>query len=129
MTREEIMRLEGRELDWLVHKRVFGYSTEWHEAENPSQGSGLCTYCVPLYSSDIAAAWQVVERMAERGYDMEISAISVVAGHADEPYIELAFGRTRTDLVRNRYAYTGPVPMAVCKAALLAVCGEAGGDG
>ena len=131
MTREEIMRLEGRELDAAVHERVFGRPVKW------AAPSAAFTFPfdpdarirIPDYSSDIAAAWQVVERMFERGFYPEISYDSDGTGcndkakvyaifHTEDHYCGWPCAANAVKDVPQR------VPTAICRAALLAVRGE-----
>src|SRR5690606_19328389 len=73
VTRDEILALEDRELDAAVAERVMGWlGRPKRFAGTPIMlapvGEGKFTPTpVPAYSADIAAAWQVVERMREMG--------------------------------------------------------------
>lgn len=62
----------GRELDALVAEKVFNYAIrkEWvHSADEPDRiwyrppGSDLFAADLPRYSTDIAVAWRVVEKI------------------------------------------------------------------
>jgi hypothetical protein len=66
----------GRELDSLVAEKVMGYRVregiqpvifECCAAQPPRDDADWCS--VPRYSTDIAAAWQVIGRMAGQGFD------------------------------------------------------------
>jgi len=135
MTREEIMRLEGRELDAAVHERVFGRRVWWSEWESPDEPSFKfpldpdMRIRIPHYSSDIAAAWQVVERMRET-YFPEIRF-----GHGidDRPDVWVIFHTSDHHCGHpcQQNGVSAPpdqVPTAICRAALLAVMGERLGD-
>jgi hypothetical protein len=58
----------SRELDALVARHVFGHDVRYWEAyqgnERPSYWDETDGCAVPAYSYDIAAAWQVVEKLA-----------------------------------------------------------------
>ena len=119
MTHEQIIELDGRELDAAVHEGVYGVPVHWvgkaligHE-EPIAQG-----YMVPHYSRDMDWAWDVVLRMARLGYGMEMH-VDMPAGEA-LPSAEVSFGRTRTDLARNRCS-ADDVATAICRAALVAL--------
>lgn len=103
---------ELRALDAAVHTHVFG----WIEAPSGlvyvHQETGkLADLRVPHYSTDIAAAWLVVERMTSQGWWLEIDHGGVdwkitFYGLGDDP-----FPTERADTA----------PEAICRAALEAV--------
>lgn len=68
------------------------------------------------WSTDIAAAWAVVERLASAGWNVEL--IRVPGGHVRDPWMV----RFLT-LNKSRDADADTAPLAICKAALLAVLG------
>ena len=130
LTREEIMNMKpGRELDALAAEKVMG----WRKKTFPGGGGGFtawvdenekvmklisnstmsetcyrCDYFRP--STDIAAAWEVVEKMSEQWPQYQLAKIedgwSVMWGFDGYGWPE-ATGKT--------------APEAICKAALLAV--------
>ena len=133
MTRDEILALKpGRELDALVAEKVMG----WRKKTFPGGGGGYtawvdenkkamklisnftmietcyrCDYFRP--STDIAAAWEVVEKMLERG-GCEIGCYgSKSGGKWFEVNVITMNGEVKVT------AHTAPE--AICKAALLAV--------
>lgn len=107
----------SRELDALVAEKVMG----WTNAHRTRPGACLRGYpptsatitLVPAYSSEIAAAWAVVERMREQGYAVTVRSASEGRWVArtwkapDDP---------STDWVREDSA-----PLAIVLAALRAV--------
>ena len=108
MTYEEIEALQpGRETDRLVAIHVL----DMH-ADGPyicrEDGHGILAENLPHYSTDIAAAWEVVEKFIERKWSIEVSW-PAPGGFACQ--------------IRGLYAIgNGDTPMlAICKAALLAV--------
>ena len=127
MTRDEILALEpGPELDALVAEKVMGYMIR---AEHVCGASGfgmpgdVCPGCregrpgpfysgKAHYSTDIAAAWEVAEKVIRwRG--------SIIAGARQyKPKCWV----TISDLSPTPMSGTGEtMPEALCKAALLAV--------
>lgn len=60
----------GRELDAAVHDRVMGWGARLHAAKDQREYEqlreelGMC----PEYSSDIAAAWEIVEKLRRSGF-------------------------------------------------------------
>lgn len=127
MTKAEILALQpGREFDALVAEKVMGLKREVRlrgEANTvtayKSLVDGLHTrdevlrYGSPLpYSTDIAAAWQVVEAMRpEYGFWID----------GDDGYIvEFQHGMPGMTDYRHGRAFAPTAPEAICKAALLA---------
>jgi hypothetical protein len=128
MDREDILKMEaGRELDVLVAEKVMGeikpvYSHEFHI--EPKWSIGGNWYCLPEYSSGdicewqpkpfstyIAAAWEVVEKIQSNGDVLSLT------------YLE-DFGEMMWDVhfrIANTFAYAPTAPLAICRAALLAV--------
>lgn len=128
----------GRELDALIAEKVMGWKRGTARVENyaaPSEeiahreatgwidpsgafheivwGTGLCPG-LPAYSTAIAAAWEVVEKLRDRfcievrtlphvGYNVDVSAWD----HAVDPRLDSAVMR-------------GSLPHAICLAALAA---------
>lgn len=146
MTREEIMALSGRELDAAVAEHVMGWRPRWveeppywmaWEVELPN-GDMLYGTIVPKavpqpvwyddrdgvrcprFSTDIAAAWEVAERLTEfeiDDLDLTVEVGNVMEGWACWVYSgceEVAEAREET------------APLAICRAALLAVAERLG---
>lgn len=132
------MRLEGRELDAAVHERVFGRRAEWAvpSAEFTFPFDPDTRMRIPDYSTDIAAAWWVVQEMTRRGYVASID-VAFAKGEQFDPekgaprivpegvaWADVGFGRDEQQVHRNLHRFIDvPVPTAICRAALLAVCG------
>jgi len=115
----------GPEMDIIVAEQIMGWLIETDEPKlrrlqgyfardegrrwwrTPAGG----WYCEPpAYSSDITAAWQVIEQMNSRGHTLFLSQGSEESKAAfDEPR------GTGTDCINERSA-----PLAICKAALVA---------
>ena len=125
MTREEIMRMEGHELDAAVAEYVMGLSVSngrvfSHYEEDEFGEVSAVWVRVPRYCSDIAAAWQVVERLTAMGCQFDLS---FAPDYAPEPWLALFFVPPRgAGSVYSAYAKTATE--AISRAALLAVCGE-----
>jgi hypothetical protein len=122
MTREEILNMPaGREMDALIAEKVFHWKDGgeyWVTSEGKPTflkvwNSGY--YSEPFYpSEDIDYAWYVIERMQVRGFNTRVEVM---------PQITCAMW------VKNMNEY-GPAPiivrsesapLAICRAALLAV--------
>lgn len=117
----------GRELDVLVAEKILG----WEVGVSAQSGryclppdSTRSEYAItwnnhdsklPCYSTDIASAWQVVEKMREKGYEVCIGLVTdgVFCRMDDEPG-ECA-GRASVDW------RDGSTPLAICLAALRTV--------
>ena len=133
MTRDEILNMQaGRELDALISMHIFGKNPELRMDFTTKTSTELCiahySYSAPVhvfktqdgyfsvlprYSTDIAAAWQVVEKLRETMYFVSISAS---ADCGASWLCEWTTADTAIDFVR-----AGTMPLAVCRAALLAV--------
>jgi len=109
----------GRELDALVAEKVMGWTyghpcPEGMDCLHWADEKGkVRDYKPPQYSTDIAAAWEVVEKMSEQWPQYQLAKIedgwSVMWGFDGYGWPE-ATGKT--------------APEAICKAALLAVTEE-----
>lgn len=109
----------GRELDALVAEKVLGYRLVGDGQMEIPPTRGLRP--IPSYSEDVAAAWEVVEKLKE------------LAPPTANPEIEITAwrGHVRVDLLG--FGYDFPVieemadtaPHAICLAALKAVETEA----
>jgi hypothetical protein len=126
ISKEEIGRFSaGRELDIVVAEHVMGWQIETDKAKvkrmseyisADPQGrwwrtpEGGWDNNPPPYSSDLRAAWRVVERMAQQG-----QSLYLVQSGADN---RVAFDITSA--AAPVYVVGETVMMAVCKAALAA---------
>lgn len=76
MTQEEILTMQpGRELDIEVAQKIMGHIIADDETLgyverfiDPDDGSSLWSSVTP-YSADISAAWSVIDRMIDMGYE------------------------------------------------------------
>lgn len=125
MTKEEILAMEaGRKLDKLVHEDVMKQCWhDWVAEQSDSNVTGvICSKCrskpiyaqgmvnYPLYSIDISAAWQVVEKMEELGWGFTLVTSDRVAR-----CFPLSFNKPSSKWVIGK-----KIPEAICKAALIA---------
>ena len=123
--RESIRAMQpGRELDALVEQYVFGNKVRWVQDLITDQYpvSDQEGYIVDYYSTDISAAWEVVEKMSKTCFS-EVAMTELDDGAwgwmarfilvLNEPYT-----------VKGYRATAKTAPEAICKAALLAVLEE-----
>lgn len=108
----------GRELDALIAEKVMGGVSrhpEWYWLRSgtapevpdlPTPKGRPAIFCGPGFSTDIAAAWNVVERLKAR-YRFEL-----VHRGGDRPWVAV-FGTWR--------ATADTAPLAICRAALATV--------
>ena len=109
----------GREMDALVAEKVMGwrldascgYST-WMGGKADSRGMRW-TIDGWKPSADIAAAWGVVEKVRE-----EFRYVSVTAGNG---WSCSAWDVEKAKRLREVHAFADTAPLAICRAALLAV--------
>lgn len=113
------VRTAGRELDALVAEKVMGWkrygrrnSGTWTAPGgfNASAGSW------PTYSTDIAAAWEVVEAMQKKAWVTEVSADCFVDGRPAGFTAHCWY-----DDDSRHYATADTAPLAICRAALQAM--------
>jgi len=128
MTRDEILKMEaGREMDALIAREVMGWKKivlgsygYWVEED----GSGAYTtkhqvgdWCP---SEDIAAAWQVVEKMRQE-YRFELFEYTTPE---DGRHYRARFYRPRATMFCSEVSFVASAyypAVAICRAALLAV--------
>ena len=65
----------GREMDVEIHRRIFDLRVEWHDDEpyvpnREEKFFGIIP--IPHYSTDIAAAFEMIEKMQAKGYTLEL---------------------------------------------------------
>jgi hypothetical protein len=127
MNRDEIMKLEaGRELDTLVAEKVMGLTADKEHC--PYCGAEMwigalrsrCSSCSEWrygwyknYSDDISAAWEVVEKIREY--------IECIWPNDRGLWSLLSYERLEEGLTT---VSAETAPLAICRAALLAVMGE-----
>lgn len=107
----------GDELDALVAVKVMGWRIK--EGLYPVDATGQSQFVVPSYSTDIAAAWLVVEHFTNQGKHFDIS--STIRGSIAD--IKSGVRHLQwVALVRNfPFARADTAPHAICIAALKAV--------
>lgn len=69
---------------------------------------------IPAYSTDIAAAWEVIEKMRAKGWGYELFSMAGSTQH------EATFGHP-SDRTKDAAAETDSMPLSVCLAALRSV--------
>lgn len=107
----------GRELDALIAEKIFGLGRHSLNVSNQKQYEEVrqinideIRFC-PEYSTDIAAAWPIVEMFKERGdYKIEISAYP-----KDSCWTIKAYGK------KSCTTSAKTLPHAICLAALKAI--------
>ena len=115
MTSQGIDAMEAsRRLDCLVARRVMGWTdiyengyTADYRGWEPARGYED----VPHYSSDIAAAWQVIEKLKDSGWDIHLRINR--HGRGVELYGD-NYKRPEVDVIAETS------PLAICRAALIA---------
>jgi hypothetical protein len=119
----KVAALTSSELDVMVAERVFGWVRD-HDAESQTAtgspiweapGKEYLQNGTPDYSTDIAAAWLVVEKMRERGISMDLTGL---ANKYDQQW-SCTFGDPETQ--NGECSDAASAPEAICRAALLAI--------
>lgn len=106
----------GRELDALVAERIFGaklINGEWVVKIGNFQSK---SNILMNYSTDIAAAWEVVEKMQSKGYVVDISCYSVISNRRSSCVIYV-----QGEPWEKFDAESESAPEAICSAALKVV--------
>lgn len=124
----------GRELDALVAEKVMGWTFQtfpegacpevrhWHrtspipEERSPEWAASFIGACPP-FSTDIAAAWTVVEKLRSLGFGVVIDNLPSTSGR-DVGWTVAVVGISTQDAFAGT-AHTAP--LAICRAALSAV--------
>jgi hypothetical protein len=127
---ETTAELTGRALDAEVAERVFNHEViyPYRDSHLHQRNSAWRNYPwrknaqafggtseVPRYSSDIAAAWQVVERMRERGWLIHIHTLM-------DGYLVIALETQPSE--RATQLWCRNLPQGLCRAALAALAAE-----
>lgn len=114
LTREEIMHMPaGREMDALIATQVFGHEVKRDtvlttfvpfRVDTVEWSEGFTT--LAHYSTDIEAAWEVIEELTRDHYDFDVWS------ETDSIWCEIFKGVSAT-------ANAKTAPLAICRAALL----------
>jgi hypothetical protein len=124
-------REAGRELDAEIAEKVMGWIGVVPEFVGADGGrwfvwSGKPSlparrYAVPEYSTNFAAAWEVVEKMRADGWFVELT----IRPHArDEVVVCKGFNERRLPVQEVAYADDDSVALAICVAALKTYSGS-----
>ena len=112
----------GRELDALIAEKVMGKLLLYklHEMETMARktkaGAERVDRMVPRYSTQIADAWLVVEKLVEMGCYVDIG----VDEHGGQVQLD-SFGGEDDRWVLGESTRAATAPLAICLAALKAV--------
>lgn len=116
---------ESRALDALVAEKVMGYRITWlptalmdRVPHYTDSRHGLGYLVLPAYSTNIADAWLIVERMRPRFWTKIGAGMRIDTG---EPLHECAMGEYATEDTPSRqlaYERDVAIPLAICRAAL-----------
>lgn len=114
MNAEDIDNMQaGRELDALILKGIFGLEPqECMVGGHPRGCPGSTT--ITSYSTDIAAAWQVVEKLMN-----ELQLAFYLDSRGDKLW-DCSFTRDSLDITPGCLG-VDTAPLAICRAALMAV--------
>lgn len=120
MTKDEILKMEaGRELDALVADRVMGWKSTGGRHLAWEKGNGLITWEDSSWgngfrpSTEIYAAWEVVEKFFRKGTQ------TLIIGCRGRAFsFRCYWNGNRGEAIADS------APLAICRAALMAVMGE-----
>jgi hypothetical protein len=137
LTREQIENMPAsREIDALVAEFIMGEKKPIYLHSHPivtqtKYSINMSWYCLPEYekgdvcewipkpySTDIAAAWEVVETFDRKSWDVSVSSLT----DNDDEVWEVFFAEYFEDGVgRIGKASAETAPLAICRAALIAM--------
>lgn len=111
----------GEELDRLIHEKVMDMVSPLSSAQDQKEYEKIRGVIPPSYSTDIAAAWEVVDQVDKKGFTFSIESHFNGAGRKYYKW-SAVFG----DRINNNNGTEGyTAPHAICLAALKAVGVEA----
>lgn len=118
----------GRELDALVAEKVMGIKTEYYSgclvekvSAHFEQRVYPLDYLIPEYSTDISAAWKVVERIEKR-----FVLQKVFLPHSDQPSFSAHFSNEKVIDFWREGSVAPTASHAICLAALKTIGTELG---
>ena len=125
----DIDKLEaGREIDKKVHLIVSKNTFYFPINQDPEylyqvvpDGSGYIKVYPPPYSTDIAAAWLVVEKMQELGYPVLRLSSGDSLGDKWQFHCSDAWRQVSHEEDKDFFANADTAPLAICRAALKAL--------
>lgn len=102
-----------REIDRLVAEQVMGWTNlSVAGTRFGTTPEGKAHRIVPQYSTDLSAAWEVVEKLRQLGYQGAIDWSS------SEPGYECAFGSSNVPSHERQSCRAATASLAICLAAL-----------
>lgn len=116
----------GHELDALIAEKVMGWSNVRRDA-NGGTAMGHAPWApewgnyVDSYSTNMAAAWEVVEKMEKRGWDGMVRVVS-------DGYVA-RFESLHGESFASVDPREGTAALAICRAALAAIITDDRGNG
>jgi hypothetical protein len=150
MTKEEILKMgAGREMDALVGEQIYKQKIEWMDCQrNPECGDleaytwtkhskaypiekhpcyfigGTLWETIPFFSTDISAAWEVVEKL-EHNWNL-LREVGMCGTTPTEGSMQYRFILAYPNLEMVGVTAT-TAPLAICRAALIAVMEDPNG--
>jgi hypothetical protein len=115
-------RVAGRALDAEVAERVMGLDLSWRRVTLDGTNRDLGPVRnVPAYSTDIAAAWEVVEHMEARWWWFALETFPNPHGINDGATVTARFKATAMPGQHDGVGKAEDAPLAICRAALKAL--------
>lgn len=117
------MLIAERVMGWKRGERYGNGNGEWQRPTDDPKRSGRLTWeQTPRYSTDIAAAWQVVEKWRAKGEGFQLDSLGFtgVEGETDAAW-RCSFMDATDGGMEHYSAEAETAPLAICLAALAAV--------
>jgi len=112
----------GRELDALIAEKVMGIPVTKEQGDYwppPDPGKNFSTQPIPDYSTDISAAWEVVEHMRTKHWRDAFTLFSPEIENATE--WRAFFAKKFVSVDDSKFESGESAPHAICLAALKSV--------
>jgi hypothetical protein len=130
MTRDEILNTKaGRDMDALIAVCVCGWCVDDMTATSPTGSRNSRTAhgdddWLPYYSTDISAAWQIIENFENQTPPILCNISPRISNNGKHDGLEWHCHLRQIDGANTYcYAIAETVPLAICADALLAVNG------
>jgi hypothetical protein len=107
------VKITLRDIDRLIAERVMGWTNlSVTGSRFGTTPDGKPHRIIPQYSTEISAAWEIVEKLRLSGYQGGLEWAK------PEPGYECAFGSLPFPLDEKQFSWAETAPLAICLAAL-----------
>lgn len=104
MNNQELDEAVARKLGWKDTPGKAGYATHWSPPDRPPYTPGMAEWDAPPYSTDIKAAWEIVEHLQKEGFSVWVITWDI--------YVACEIGPHENPIVSASADTTPPAPSA-----------------